>query len=346
MNQILNFFYNLYKKCHFEKLCSYDIFLSYFFMEYKIWEQMIQISLYRNELFSVIKLFLINLKNNTKKEEYNIKDEKHQSFIRTLPISHAMILYSNKIIENNRYPIFFKESEIKKILRKDNIEGLKAFLRDNGNKPLTPIKASFNEVETISIPIIIYSIIEKATKCFKYLLINEIEEPTVTMEQQHHQFRLHRRHRNSKKKEDQYKWDCMSIAIYYGQVEIMKILEEKGIEKGKNLEHIAAAILSYRNSMAKSMINQMFEDDDNEMARKALIVGISTASKNNNINAFEMLLKLGMKQQINEHELLRSKSFLNLATQFRSKQFIELLLLKGANINIKDILYSRRKDHI
>ena len=36
----------------------------------------------------------------------------------------------------------------------------------------------------------------------------------------------------------------MAIAIFYGNLEIMKILEENGIEKDK-IAHVEAAILSY-----------------------------------------------------------------------------------------------------
>ena len=39
----------------------------------------------------------------------------------------------------------------------------------------------FNEVKKMKIPIMNYCIIEKAMKCFKYLLINDIQDPTETM---------------------------------------------------------------------------------------------------------------------------------------------------------------------
>ena len=45
----------------------------------------------------------------------------------------------------------------------------------------------------------------------------------------------------------------MATAIFFGNKEIMKILEDKGIEKGENQSHIEAAILSYRNFIAKEI---------------------------------------------------------------------------------------------
>ena len=31
--------------------------------------------------------------------------------------------------------------------------------------------------------------------------------------------------------QDQYEWDCIAMAIYYGELEIVKILEEKELKK-------------------------------------------------------------------------------------------------------------------
>ena len=58
-----------------------------------------------------------------------------------------------------------------------------------------------------------------------------------------------------------YEWNCMATAIYFGDKEIIKILEEKGIEKGKKVAHIEAAILSYRNIIAKEMIEDLNENE-------------------------------------------------------------------------------------
>ena len=110
----------------------------------------------------------------------------------------------------------------------------------------------------MEIPIIIETIIKKATQCFKYLLINGIEDPTITMQDQNPETVYDWNIRETIKIK-RYKWDCMAMAIYYGEVEIVKILEEKGIEKGSKSAHIEAALLSHRNAIAKEIINEMKE---------------------------------------------------------------------------------------
>ena len=59
---------------------------------------------------------------------------------------------------------------------------------------------------------------------------------------------------NKKKEIKRYEWDCMNTAIYFGNKEIIKILEQKGIKKGKKPAHIEAASLSYRNLIVKEII--------------------------------------------------------------------------------------------
>ena len=93
----------------------------------------------------------------------------------------------------------------------------------------------------------------------------------------------------------------MATAIFFGNKEIIKILEEKGIEKGKKPAHIEAAILSYRNMIAK----EIFEDlnENNEQIQNILNISISASVKNNNIKG------------------------------------VEFLMTKGANLHAKDIIY-------
>ena len=80
----------------------------------------------------------------------------------------------------------------------------------------------------------------------------------------------------------------MATAIYFGQIEMMTILEDKGIEKGKNPAHLEAAILSYRNEICKDMIGELDENKENVFRK-----GLLAASKNNNIYGAEILIKNG-----------------------------------------------------
>ena len=152
----------------------------------------------------------------------------------------------------------------------------------------------------MEIPLIQYCIMKNAIECFKYLLVNGYDDPNKTMEEQNPYPEKNFMH-NSWKSQHQYEWDCMATAICFGNKEIIKILEEKGIEKGKRPSHIEAAILSYRNLIAKEIIEDL--NENNKQIKKILNVSISTSAKNNNIKG------------------------------------VEFLMTKGADINAKDIIY-------
>ena len=257
-------------------------------MEYQIWRFLIQICSFRNDLTGTIKPFFEQLNNNNNNEKYNLNKKEHIPFIKTLLNFQLEFLHNSEIIdeeifkavERKKQFVYYLKSDyeeiVKDIIKNDNLEELQRLIREKGIKPISPIKKSFNEIERMEIPIIIECIIQKATKCFKYLLINGIEDPTKTMYTIPYT----------------YMWDCMSIAIYYGEVEIMTILEEKCIEKGKNSGHIEAAILSYRNDIAKEIIIKIKEKNQN-IDDKILTIGISAASKSNNIKGAELIIYNG-----------------------------------------------------
>ena len=171
---------------------------------------------------------------------------------------------------------------IQEIIKGDRIKELQILIREKGINSISPITKSFNEVEKMKIPLIIECIIQKAIKCFKYLLINEIEDPTITMQEEK---------KRSRQKND-YEWDCMSIAIYYGEMEIIKLLEEKGIEKEANSAYMKAAILSYRNAIAKEIINHLKEKSE-QMNNEILKAGLLASVKSNNIKGAELFYNNG-----------------------------------------------------
>ena len=145
----------------------------------------------------------------------------------------------------------------------------------------------------MEIPLIQYCIMKKAIECFKYLLVNGFDDPNKTMEDQNpYTFYDSHYHKIEIKR---YEWDCMATAIYFGNKEIIKILEEKGIEKGKNPTHIEAAILSYRNMIAKEIIGNL-----NEQIQNLLYLSIIASAKNNNIKGVEFLMTKGT--DINTHD--------------------------------------------
>ena len=164
---------------------------------------------------------------------------------------------------------------VETIIKGDKLEEMQRLIREKGINAISPIDKPFNEVELMRIPIIIECLIHRAIKCFKYLLINGIEKPTIAMKEYY-----------SAQFENQYNWDCMAVAIYYGEMEIVKILEEEGITKGDNSSRIEAAIFSYRNTIAKEIINEMKVN----MRKQILEIGLKTSAKSNNIKGAELLL--------------------------------------------------------
>jgi len=186
----------------------------------------------------------------------------------------------------------------------------------------------FNEVDRKIIPILLYSIIHKSTKCFKYLLMNGIGDPNNDILKDRQNRMFHNVNVN------QYEWDCMAIAIYYGAIEIIKILEERGIRKGKNPGHIEAAILSYRNGIAKEIINNMRENNErltNQIFNKHLLASV----KSNNIKGLEIFFKNCSNVNLNLKDY-NGRGPLHYAAMNNSKEMIQILISKGADINAKN----------
>ena len=285
-------------------------------MQYQIWRHSIQILSFRNDLIDTIKRFFIELNNNNNnnKEKYNINEQIHIPFLKSLSSFQLKILYKYKIIDEEIYSIVGKqristtnssndisetsnkeEKMVKEIIEGDKIEELRKLIMEKDIKAISPITKSLNEVEKMKIPIIIECIIEKATKCFKYLLINGIEDPANTIQEQNPE-RFYDSKTHQMIENIQYEWDCMAGAIYYGEMEIVKILEEKGIEKGNNPAHIEAALLSYRNAFAKEIIKEMKEKNKNEENTfNTLKIGLNASIKSNYIKGAEILINNGAK---------------------------------------------------
>ena len=157
------------------------------------------------------------------------------------------------------------------------------------------IAKSFLEVETMHIPLIQYCIMKKAIECFKYLLVNSFDDPNKTMEEQN-PFTFYSKvgQRIQIKK---YEWDYMATAIYFGNKEVIKILEVKGINKGKNESHIEAAILSYRNTIEEEILENISKEK-NDIIENHLKIALISSGKNNNIKGAELLIRKGVNINI------------------------------------------------
>ena len=221
-------------------------------------------------------------------------------------------------IQNNKSVKLINDPEgIEEIVSADSIEKLQKLIRGKGIESLHPIESKFLD-EEMRIPLIQYCVMKEAMRCFKFLLINGLDDPKQTM--------LEPSVENQK-----YEWDCMAVAIYCGQQEMAKILEEQGFEKGSNPGHLEAAILAYRNDIAKDIIRDLKEDAPNR--KEILTVGLNAAAQSNNIKGFEILISKGAYINAENKDGVTP---LHWAADENSKEIGELLISKGANINAKD----------
>ena len=264
-------------------------------MNLQIWRELTQILYDRSDLAEIIKPFFENLKNE------NINDEKYFPFLNNFSQSHLKVLFHNEIISKEKYNSLIShknknqssnlilENEnktqtlIENIISGDKNSELQKLIQEKDIKTFNTIITTFREIERMKIPIIQYCIMKKAINCFKYLLVNGFDDTNNIMEDQNPNNELWI-------KEHRYEWGCMATAIYFGNKEIIKILEEKGIEKGKNPDQIEAAILSYRNQIAEEIINEM--NEQKEEMENFLNKAILTSSKNN-IQETIFLIKKG-----------------------------------------------------
>ena len=285
----------------------------------KIWRVLAQILFYRNDLIEAIKPFFENLKNE------NINDEKYIPLLKTFSNDQLKVLCQNGIIIEEKLhlliPKYQKENQsltkgtnfikndinnkIEEIISGDEIKELIKLVQEKDIKTFNTITKSFLEVEKMKIPLIQYCVMKNAIECFKYLLVNGFDDPNKTMEEQDPNKTMEIRipfsysdSRSKKIKIKRYEWDCMATAIYFGNKEITKILEEKGIEKGKKGAHIEAAIFSYRNLIAKKIIDDL--NENNEKSQNILDISLIASAKNNNINGLEFLMN--KSEDINPHD--------------------------------------------
>ena len=126
---------------------------------------------------------------------------------------------------------------IKQIIEEDNLELIQTETERQKNMNII-IHETFFEIDYMDIPILHYCIMKKAIRCFKFLILNGANtslELKIDEDNENHE----------------YKWDCMTISICFGEWEMMKILEERGINKLNNPNVWEAAALTHRNNLLK-----------------------------------------------------------------------------------------------
>ena len=293
------------------------------FMIEKIWRVLTQILYYHNDSSQVIKSFFENLHND------NMNDEKYFPLLKTFSKFQIKALYQNGIIKKEKFDLLEQEflytinkkeefegfpsyynflsnlwkenpgnkqygNQIEEIISTDNVKELQALLQEKNIKAFNKIIISYKESYKMAFPLIQYCIMKKALKCFKYLLVNGYDDPRKVMEEQNPYSTNDISY--SSWKSHPYEWDCMTTAIFCGNKEIIKILEEKGFEKGNNPAHLEAAILSYRNGIVKELLEIMKTNNNN--IEKNLENALIYSAINNNIKGAELLIQNGANLNI------------------------------------------------
>ena len=87
--------------------------------------------------------------------------------------------------------------------------------------------------------------------------------------------------------EKKYEWDCISIAVCFGEWVMMKILEERGINKFNNPNVWEAAALTHRNKLLKLLIS------NKDQIKECLNKGILGATNGNNLKGTKILISNG-----------------------------------------------------
>jgi len=349
-------------------------------MRGEIQKSLIKTEFYRPELIRVLKnflekedlkenipgfcrtpIFLEYLRKNDIEVDIKVEDEKEKEKEKDMKNKDDA---GNE--ENN-------SSKIKKIIEEDNLE---LFQQETEKDKNIILEETFFEAKNMKIPIIHFCVMKKAMKCYKFLILNGADPSVKLCEQSGtSNGRTGRRFGRAQEPKHIYEWDCISVAIAFGEWEMMKILEERGIDKLNNPSVWEAAGLTHRNRLLKQFI-EMKEEMDRTTFADCLKKGIEGSVKGNNLKGLKLLMKyysqdMELEKQAkpqnskpaqssgrrrfvsrSEPELSLIENLLLIASEFDHYCIGKILISKGANINAKNkdgntpLHYAAEKDSI
>ena len=172
------------------------------------------------------------------------------------------------------------ETYIKQIIEEDNFELIQAEAEKDMNIIVNEI---FFEARQIDIPILYYCVMKKAIKCFKFLILNGANPSLELTYVSSNDIGL-------LIKGEKYEWDCITVAAYFGEIEVMRILEERGINKLNNPYVWEAIALSHRNQFLHLFISRKDQIPNFE---ECIQKGFKGSIKGINLKAFKLLISKG-----------------------------------------------------
>ena len=221
----------------------------------------------------------------------------------------------NKLdILKNRIEIREKE-KIEEIIDKDDIESFRLISNDINFDFNGRIKKENKLFKYTEIPIILYCIEKNAIKCFKYALINGAN-PSLKSQYIKDSFYIGKEI-----------WDGYGFAGAIGNIQLIKMIDDQGIPINGNL--IIGATKFHQNH-----IIHWAEKEHKDLLKD----GLKACIQFQNYEIFEIIA-----QNVDNISTIsygnHNMTPLLYAAKYTSKELVDILIRKGADINAKDIIY-------
>ena len=268
------------------------------------------------------------IKNNIKEEKLIIEKYLYEELQKQNQLEQNEI--RTKINQDCEITIIIREkTKIEEIIENDDIESMK-ILSNSNNFDFNQKIEKNNELYHYSrIPILLYCIEKTAFKCFKFALINGADPSRKSEKlkiQKRQQF-YYTINRSTFQYGKEYRevWDAYGFAGAKGNIQIIRILEKSGFKPNKCLiegcsqfhqKGILELIMKEQSHLLNSTIKEIIFYE--------------------NFEIFDLLILEGI---INMVQNKKGLTPLHYAAKKKSKEMLELLISKGANINAKTIIY-------
>lgn len=225
----------------------------------------------------------------------------------------------NKYLRINKLEKILKES-----IDKDDRSTLSLLIDQNDLHDVTiHCNLDFDYSNVVELPLIHYCAIRGSTKCLKFLLITSYDDPKKTV-----CLRIVSPLKKSVKwdlDDTGFDWDAMALAVAFGHTEVVKVLEDEGMDLNSNLGVWQAAGFSYRNNFIDWLLRS------NEKSEKQIEAALFGTVLGNNLAMLEKLLNKvsDINSVINED----GKTLLHVAAKNNLTEVVKVLIKNGADVN-------------